>query len=152
MILTDTLSLWWFWLIIWGCILIIAVIVEAITEELVSIWFALGAFIAALLACFGVVWYVQLIIFVLVSILTIILVRAVLIRDRRLHSLVATNTDSLVGEEIVVTKKIDGIHNPGEGKYRDVIWTLESEDTFEPCEKAIVSEIKGNKLVVTKKN
>lgn len=150
MILADVVTLWWFWLIIWGLVLVLAVIVEAATEQLVSIWFALGALIAAILACFNVAWYIQLIVFAVVSLVSLIAVKFILIKDRQKQSTVLTNTDSLIGSEILVTKTINGLEEPGQGKHRDVFWTLESDEVIEAGEKAIISEIKGNRLIVKK--
>jgi membrane protein implicated in regulation of membrane protease activity len=150
MILTDVITQWWFWLIVWGLVLVIAVIVEAATEQLVSIWFALGALIAAILACFDVAWYIQIVVFTAVSLATLVAVKVILVKDRQKNSSTRTNTDSLIGSEIVVTKAINGLDEPGQGKNRDVIWTLESDERIEEGEKVIVSSIKGNRLVVKK--
>ena len=62
----------------------------------------------------------------------------------------ATNADSLIGNEIKVLKEV-GPNQNGEGKIRDIIWTIKSDDIIKEDEVAIVKEIKGNSLIVIKK-
>ena len=61
-----------------------------------------------------------------------------------------TNYDAMIGEEVLITERVEK-DVFGAGKYRDVIWTVCSDDTIEVGEHAIVREIKGNKLIVVKK-
>ena len=62
----------------------------------------------------------------------------------------ATNADSLVGNEILVISRVTPT-SIGEGRVRDVVWTIASDETIEKDEFAIVKEIKGNKLIVMSK-
>ena len=62
----------------------------------------------------------------------------------------ATNADSLIGNEIKVLKGVSPDQN-GEGKVRDIIWTIKSNDIIKEGEFAIIKEIKGNSLIVVKK-
>ena len=59
---------------VWLGLFITAVVIEAITQDLVSVWFAFGAIIALIFSAFPVIpWYVQLIVFAFVSLLLLIL-------------------------------------------------------------------------------
>ena len=57
---------------IWAIVLIVALVVEFSTPQLVSIWFALGAVVALLLSILGVHLWVQIVAFVVVSLLLLI--------------------------------------------------------------------------------
>ena len=65
------------WVWIWLGVLAVALILEFITMELVSAWFALGAFVALILAACEVSLEVQWIVFGLVSIISILLLRKI---------------------------------------------------------------------------
>ena len=58
--------------LVWTIILVIAVIVEAITIDLVSIWFGIGAIAALICHFFGVGEVLQIVIFAIVSIVCIV--------------------------------------------------------------------------------
>ena len=79
----------------------------------------------------------------------VVLTQYLLRRKKASESDIKTNVDSLVKEKILVTKTVSKDSN-GEGKYRDVYWTLVSEDTILENDHAEIVEIKGNKLVVKK--
>ena len=56
----------------WALAAIVFLLLEALTMGLTTIWFAIGAFIAAAMALFGCVFSVQLTVFVIVSVLCLI--------------------------------------------------------------------------------
>ena len=58
--------------IIWLAVFLLALVIEGISSEIVSIWFALGALIALLASLIpGVEWWIQLILFVVISVATL---------------------------------------------------------------------------------
>ena len=62
--------------IVWLAAVVIAVIVEAVTNDLVSVWFAAGALIALVVSFIpNVPWWVEVIIFVVISASAFILLR-----------------------------------------------------------------------------
>lgn len=136
-------------IIIWIAIFILGIIVELSTEQLVSIWFSGGAVVGLILAICSVEWYIQVLVTIFVSGALVVLTQYLLRRKKASESDIKTNVDSLVKEKILVTKKVSKDSN-GQGKYRDVYWTLVSEDTILENDHAEIVEIKGNKLVVKK--
>ena len=58
--------------LVWLFIVIAAGIFEAVTVDLVSIWFCVGGLIAMLLAYFNVALWIQIVAFSIVSILLIV--------------------------------------------------------------------------------
>lgn len=136
-------------LTVWILVFIIAIVVEISTQELVSIWFSVGAIPAIILAAFGLSFWWQLGTFAVVSAIAFVLSQIFLKKRIKINSS-ATNADSLVGNEILVISRVTPT-SIGEGKVRDVVWTIASDETIEKDEFAIVKEIKGNKLIVMSK-
>ena len=134
---------------IWLAVFVLAFVIEAITQDLVSIWFGIGALICVCIS-FVTPWWVQLIIFVVVSTITLIatrpLVKKILARTER-----KTNSDEFIGQKVkVITEitKFDG----GEVKLNGIVYTAILKETDEetiPAESIVeVVAIKGNRLVV----
>lgn len=136
-------------LTVWILVFIIAIVVEISTQELVSIWFSVGAIPAIILAAFGLSFWWQLCTFAVVSAIAFVLSQIFLKKRIKINSS-ATNADSLVGNEILVISRVTPT-SIGEGRVRDVVWTIASDETIEKDEFAIVKEIKGNKLIVMSK-
>lgn len=136
-------------LTVWILVFIIAIVVEISTQELVSIWFSVGAIPAIILAAFGLSFWWQLGTFAVVSAIAFVLSQIFLKKKIKINSS-ATNADSLVGNEILVVSRVTPT-SIGEGRVRDVVWTIASDETIEKDELAIVKEIKGNKLIVMSK-
>ena len=136
---------------IWLAVFVIAFILEAITQDLVSVWFGLGALVCVCIS--GVTeWWVQLIVFVVVSAIALIatrpIVKKILERNER-----KTNTDDYIGQHVKTISnvtKFDG----GEVKLNGIIYTaILMEDSDEEILKDEVVEvvaIKGNRLVIKK--
>lgn len=137
---------------IWLGVFVISIIVEALTAEIVSIFFAAGSVIALIISFIpGVTWWIELIVFVVISAATLLglrpLVNKLLNKEKRL-----TNVDEMIGKKGVMIKGCDEL-NYGEIKVNGVIWTAVSEDEKIAINEKEVVEIvavKGNKLVVKK--
>lgn len=118
----------WLPSVIWLALLVVFAVAEAATVGLVSIWFAAGALVALLSTFFtGNIW-VQIVLFLVVSIATMALVRPLAgkyLTPR--HS--ATNADRVIGQEAVVTETIDDLHATGAVKVGGVEWTARSEES-----------------------
>jgi membrane protein implicated in regulation of membrane protease activity len=136
----------------WVVVFFVAVIIESIEPQLVSVWFAGGALVALLFATLfqvDLVW--QLLVFTLTSVLLLFLTRP-FVRKVSTSPTVATNADALIGKEIFVEKGF-GPKQSGMGLQGDVHWKLiaKGDVSFKNGEFAIVQEINGNKLTVIKK-
>lgn len=135
---------------IWVVLLVICVVVEIATMGLTTIWFAGGAFIALILAIIGLPSYVQIAVFLVVSLALLFFTRPIAVRffnkDR-----VKTNAESLVGKKAIVTGKIDNLKSTGQVTVSGMEWTARGivEDAIIP-EGAIVTvvAISGVKLIV----
>jgi membrane protein implicated in regulation of membrane protease activity len=136
----------------WVLVFFVAVIIESLEPQLVSVWFAGGALVALLFATvFQVTLVWQVVLFALTSVVLLLLTRPFVRKVTTLPT-VATNADALIGNEILVEKGF-GPKQSGMGLQGDVRWKLVSKDEaiFKSGEFAIVQEINGNKLTVMKK-
>ncbi len=136
----------------WVVVFFIAVIIESIEPQLVSVWFAGGALVALLFATVfqvNIVW--QVLLFTLTSVVLLLLTRP-FVKKVTTTPAVATNADALIGNEILVEKGF-GPKQSGMGLHGDVRWKLiaKGDVSFKSGEFAIVQEINGNKLTVIKK-
>ena len=131
--------------------MVVAVVFELITTDLTSFWFAIGA-IAALVANVFLkdnLIAVQIAIFAVVSILSIVLLKP-LIKKKFDKPALPTNSDALIGQSVYVVEKVTP-NNPGAVKIEGVVWTAVSQqDEFEVGDLVVVSKIDGNKLIIDK--
>ena len=136
------------WAIIWLALMIGFIILEAITVQLLSTWFAAGALAAMIVNLLGAEVWLQVVVFFTVSIVLL----AVLWPMARKHikaKAVATNADALVGRICIVTEAIDPVEG-GRVKIGDVTWSARSVQGDEiPAGKQVkVLKIQGAKVFV----
>ena len=113
--------------IIWLALLLFFAGAEAASVGLTSVWFAAGALCALIAALLGGPLWVQIALFLVVSVLCLLAVRP--LARRHLNSKVeATNADRVIGEQAQVTEDIDNIRGKGAVVIRGVAWTARSED------------------------
>ena len=135
----------------WLIAAIVLVIVEILTAGFGSICFALGAALAALAAGLGVdsiVW--QIAIFVVVSLLTFIFLRPVVMRflDKKSKD-VKTNADAIIGRKGVVSERIDASQHTGRVAIDGDDWKAVSEDGAIIEKGDDVEIIKRDSIIVT---
>lgn len=137
---------------VWLGILALMVIVEIVTTQLVSIWFAAGALAAFLTALAGVeqIW-VQILVFVLVSAVALAATRP-LVKKVVNQKAEPTNADMVIGKTGTVTDTIDNLAETGTVKVNGAVWTARTADNsvIEKDEKVEILEIRGVKLLVKK--
>ncbi len=126
-------------------------ILEAITAQMVSIWFALGAAAGYVTSLCTDNVYIQVAVAIVVTIITLIATRPLakrIINNTKTH----TNSDKNIGKTAVVTIEIDNYQSTGQVKVGSSVWSAKSADNsiIEKNSKVIVKEIEGVKLVVEK--
>lgn len=137
-----------FWLILFVTLLII----EILTMGLTTIWFAGGAIIAYVLAFVGFDLPVQIIAFLLVSILLLVLTRPIAMKFFN-QQRQRTNAESLIGQKAVVREDIDTLRGVGRVEVNGMEWsakTDEPEDTIKAGTIVVIEGIQGVKLIVRK--
>ena len=138
-----------FWVSVWAAVFILSIIIEISTTDLVSIWFAGGAIIALITAVIKIPFGYQIIVWIISSAIFLAIFKPLFGKKLSLKHQ-RTNLDQLIGEEILVLKEVTP-HTLGEAKVRDVVWSIQSHDEIKENEYAIIKDIKGNKLIVEKK-
>lgn len=138
-------------LIFWVVLLILLIIVEAVTAQMVTIWFAAGALGAIVAERIGAEVWLQWVVFVVVSAIALVATRP-LVRKITKTNVQPTNADRYIGQSAVVTETIDNIGAKGQVSVSGSIWTARSADgsVIEKNEKVTVERIDGVKLIVKK--
>lgn len=115
--MTD-LNMTMFWLVL----LVVLVVIELLTMGLTTVWFAGGAFVAAIAAVFDAPIALQVILFLLVSALLLFFTRPFAVKyfnkDR-----VRTNAESLVGRQAIVISEIDNLQGIGQVNVGGMEWS-----------------------------
>lgn len=136
--------------IVWAVFVVVTAIIELNTNDLVTIWFTVGGVCALVAALFKLNITIQVVIFVLVSVVAILLTRPIAIRMQQ-KEIIRTNSDKIIGKIATVTIKIE-TNEIGEVKVESRLWRAINNDgsSFEVGEKVIINAISGTKLIVSK--
>ena len=111
--------------IIWLVLMVVFLIAEASTVQLICIWFAAGSLVAMLVSLLGGALWLQVLVFFTLSIVLFAMLWP-LAKKHFKPKLVATNADALVGKLCTVTEDIDPVEG-GRVKLGDVTWSARSE-------------------------
>ena len=138
--------------IFWLVLTLVSVAVEASTAALVAIWFMPATIISLLLAFCNVPIWIQVLVFLVLSIAFIALFR-ILFKNKRFVKPIATNADIVIGKKAVVTEAIDNLAATGQVKVRGQIWAARAKDEnvkYDTGEILDIVAIEGVKLIVKK--
>lgn len=138
-------SLLSFWLIV----IIACLVIEAITLDLVSIWFAVGGMAAFIAANFDIGVIPQFAVFAIISACSLAGVRPFCKKWLRVR-IQATNSDRIIGKPGVVVETIDNLKETGAVKINGLVWTARSLDSNRIDAGNIVEivSIEGVKVIV----
>jgi membrane protein implicated in regulation of membrane protease activity len=136
---------------VWLILIVAFIVIELLTFNLTTIWFAFGSLFSMILAYTKFSIITQIIVFLSVSILLAVFARPIAVKYLKVGKN-KTNIDSLIGETGIVITAINDI-SPGIVKVRGQDWSANSVsgETIEAGEKVEIMEIKGVKLFVNKK-
>ena len=135
----------------WGIVLIAAIVLEVLSEQFVSIWFACASLVSLILAGMGAPRWAQLAVFAAVTAILLILTRPIVTKLR--GRFVRTNADLNIGKTAVVTEAVRNEMSKGRAVIGGVSWIAVSEDGS-PIDEGEIVEIKdidGAKLIVAKR-
>lgn len=134
--------------IYWFMACLVLLFIEISTVNLVSIWFAIGSLFAMILAIFTDNFLLQLIMFIVISIIALLITKP-LVKKFRKTDIVPTNLDRVIGKRADVIKEIT-TDKYGEVKVLGAVWTAAGDGNFKVGDKVIVKSIDGVKLIVEK--
>lgn len=139
-------------IILWGILIITAIIVEVSTITLTSIWFAIAAAASLLLAIFeiGPLW--QVLTFIIISSVLLLATRP-LAKKMNSKDVIHTNADKVIDMIGIVTKEIP-IDEVGEVKVNLELWRAISYEKTPILvgEKVKINSLDGNKVLVSRIN
>lgn len=138
---------------IWLIIFVACIVVEIITMGLTTIWFAGGSLIASVAAAIGAPLWLQIVLFVAVSLVLLYFTRPIAVKyfnkDR-----VKTNAESLVGKQAIVISEIDNLQGIGQVTVGGQEWSARTtrDGIILPVGSVvIIRAISGVKLLVEEK-
>ena len=136
---------------LWIALIMAFLVIEAVTVQLVTIWFTVGAIGALIANVLHTEIWVQVLVFVAVSAITLLLTRPFVKRFTEQHK-VPTNADRYIGKQAVVVEPIDNIHAKGAVTVGGLEWTARTKDgsNIEKDEIVTIESIEGAKLIVKK--
>ena len=106
----------------WLSLLVICLVAEAFSVQLVSLWFALGSLGALIAVVLGVSMLGQWALFIALSLLLMVLLRP-LVRHVLRPKADRTNADRIVGQAAVVIEAIDNQAETGQIRLMSQTWT-----------------------------
>ncbi len=135
---------------VWLVLLIVLVVVELATMGLTTIWFAAGALVATIAAACNAPLFIQVTLFLTVSVLMLIFTRPVAMRYFN-HDRTRTNAESLIGQKGIVTGKVDNLKGTGQVTLNGMEWTaraMADSCVIPEGSVVVVREIHGVKLMI----
>lgn len=139
---------------IWLGVFVLALVIEALSSELLSIWFAFGALVSTIISFIpGVEWWVELIVFLVVSSATLAFLRPIVSKYMKRNT-VSSNIDEMIHKKGKIIKPCTSLEH-GEVKINGVTWTaISSKEEISIDENALVEvlAVDGNKLIVREIN
>lgn len=136
---------------VWLMTLVLFVVVEIATMGLTTIWFAGGALVALLLSVFQTSFYVQLGVFLVVSIALLVVTRPLALKYFN-QKVEKTNAEGLVGKQAIVVSQIHNLKEEGQVMIGGMEWSARAyeENRIIPSGSVVeVKEIQGVKLIVS---
>ena len=134
----------------WLIALVVFLVIEAATLGLATIWFAGGARVALIAAMCGAGIVIQIVLFLVVSLVLLFFTRPLAVRFLNKDTL-KTNVDRVVGMEGVVTEEISNLAGTGKVSLGGNMWTArtENEGGTIPVDAVVtVLRVEGVKLIV----
>lgn len=134
----------------WLIALVVFLVIEVATLGLATIWFAGGALVALIAAMCGAGIVIQIVLFLVVSLVLLFFTRPFAVRFLNKDTL-KTNVDRVVGMEGVVTEEISNLAGTGKVSIGGNMWTArtENEGGTIPVDAVVtVLRVEGVKLIV----
>lgn len=137
-------------LIVWGTVMVVTIVAEIATTQMISIWFSCASLVSLVLACFNAPRWAQFCVFVAMTALLLILTRPIVKKLKKQY--VRTNADMNIGKTAIVTETIHNELSQGRATIGGVSWKAVSADgnVIEKDETVTILDIEGAKLIVSR--
>lgn len=137
---------------IWLAVMVILILIEIVTVGLTTIWFAVGALAAAIVAGLGGGTILQVVVFMIVSFAMLIFTRPFAMKFIN-TTRVKTNYEGIIGKVVRITEDVDNINETGCAVVNGQEWTVRAlvdANKIAAGSLAKVVNISGVKLIVEK--
>ncbi len=131
---------------LWLILFVIFIIIEILTINLVTIWFAIAALISGICAIFIDNVIIECLIFAISSILALLLTKP-FVKKMKISKIEPTNTDRIIGKIGIVSQDIDKF-KVGEVKIDGKAWSAIALNKISKGSKVEILAIDGVKLKV----
>lgn len=135
---------------LWLAGVILFAVIEWISSTTAeTLWFSIGAFAAMLVALFTDSLTAQVVVFLIVSLISVLLVRPLVKKHINPHT-TPTNADRLIGSTATVVQPVDNAKAVGQVQIQGQVWTARSEDdsALEQGTLVTVVRLEGVKAIV----
>ncbi|MBE5922199.1 MAG: NfeD family protein [Lachnospiraceae bacterium] len=140
--------------ILWLILILVLLAIEIASLGLLTIWFMLGALAAFFVALAGGQIWLQVIVFIIVSILTLIGLRPIATKYINAKT-EKTNVETMVGKTVRVVERVDNIAGTGRVVIGGMEWMARSVDVnvmLEVDQLGVVERVEGVKLILKKQD
>jgi len=134
----------------WFALLVVFVVAEAATVNMVSVWFAAGSLAALVTALLGGEVWLQIVVFLVFSAVALALLRPIA-KKYFTPRITRTNVDALEGKNCLCVTAIDNLSGSGQVKIGDVEWSARSTDgeAIPAGTEVKIDRVEGVKVYVT---
>lgn len=136
------------YILMWLAIFIVLLVIEFSTVNLVSIWFAISAIIAMIIAAVGVDISIQILVFTICGVLLLICTRDWAKKQTKNRN-VKTNYEAIIGKNGIALEDIKK-ENKGYVKVEGLEWSAQASEEIKKDEKIKVTDIEGAHLKIKK--
>ncbi len=144
--------------LLWLVVLVVAIIFEVRTSDVVSVWFMPSAAVALVLSFFKSGdnmrdLTIQLVAFVLVSVVSFLIFKIAFNKKVKKMKKGKTNLTAMIGERCLVTEDISNIHAKGTVSFKGLVWSARSVDDNDVIEEGtivVIDRVEGVKLVCSR--
>lgn len=137
--------------VVWLIAMIVLLVIEGVVPGLVSIWFAAGALVALVSSLFGAPLWLQLVWFLVASVVLLVLTRP-FARKYVNSRTTPTNADRIIGKDCVVIEEIDNLRGTGAVSVDGKTWSARLDRLDGVAAKGSIVKavrIEGVRLIVT---
>lgn len=133
---------------VWILVFIFSVILEAASVSLITIWFAFGSLAALLAAVCGGSEGLQYLLFLSISVFTLLLTRPFIKKLIPKASLEEANKDLDIGEKAIVIQEINSEKQTGRIRIKGIDWpAISVDDSIIPVDSSVIIEKKESTIV-----
>jgi membrane protein implicated in regulation of membrane protease activity len=144
--------------LLWLVVLIVAIILEIRTSDVVAVWFMPAAAVAFLLTFFGGKddaknFAIQIFAFAIVSLVSFFIFKISFNKKIKRFKKGKTNITSLIGERCLVIEDISNINSKGLVNLKGSLWSafsVDEHDYIEAGTVVVVERVEGVKLICSR--